>query len=225
MANTEEASSRTTKGPLISLYGGPDAFVRRLDYLHDHNITYIGNEPAFLTVFQYHYAGRPALSAKRSHFYIPAFFTPTPDGLPGNDDSGAMGSFVAFAMIGLFPNPARTSTSSPPPYLSPSTSRVRRRARRRASATSTSTPASAASTSRNATLDGKPYSKNWLDHSFFHRRQGAGAHAGQEREQLGHPRGRSAAQPGQVFGVQRDLLFQAVGWGPRREGVSCRLGW
>lgn len=42
---------------LISTMGGPEAFVRRLDYLHDSNITYIGNEPSFLTVFQYHYAG------------------------------------------------------------------------------------------------------------------------------------------------------------------------
>lgn len=55
---------------LTSTLGGPAQFVRRLDYLHDNNITYIGNEPSFLTVFQYHYAGRPALSAKRSHFYV-----------------------------------------------------------------------------------------------------------------------------------------------------------
>lgn len=73
---------------LISTFGGPKNFVRRLNYLHDQHITYIGNEPAFLTVFQYHYAGRPALSAKRAHFYIPAYFQPTYGGLPGNDDSG-----------------------------------------------------------------------------------------------------------------------------------------
>jgi predicted alpha-1,2-mannosidase len=29
---------------LIALYGGPDSFVKRLNYLHDQNITYIGNE-------------------------------------------------------------------------------------------------------------------------------------------------------------------------------------
>lgn len=29
---------------LIALYGGPAGFVKRLDYLHDQNITYIGNE-------------------------------------------------------------------------------------------------------------------------------------------------------------------------------------
>jgi putative alpha-1,2-mannosidase len=55
-------------------------------------------QPSFLTVFQYHYAGRPALSALRSHSYIPRYFNPTNAGLPGNDDSGAMGSFVAMSM-------------------------------------------------------------------------------------------------------------------------------
>lgn len=83
---------------LISLYGGPKNFVSRLNYLHDRNITYIGNEPSFLTVYQYHWAGRPGLSAERVHFYIPRFFSTARDGLPGNDDSGAMGSFVAFSM-------------------------------------------------------------------------------------------------------------------------------
>jgi len=92
---------------LINLLDGPTEFVTRLDYLHDQNITYIGNEPAFLTVFQYHYAGRPAKSTSRVRTYIPDYFSPTPAGLPGNDDSGAMGSFVAMAMMGLFPNPGQ----------------------------------------------------------------------------------------------------------------------
>ncbi|KAK3678073.1 hypothetical protein LTR78_002168 [Recurvomyces mirabilis] len=152
---------------LISTFGGPKAFVRRLDYLHDQKITYIGNEPAFLTVFQYHYAGRPALSAKRSHFYIPQYFQPTPDGLPGNDDSGAMGSFVAFSMIGLFPNPGQDVYLITPPYF--------------ASVNITSPVTGKTACIRNvgfdasyqniyiqkATLNGEPYTKNWIDHSFF----------------------------------------------------------
>lgn len=152
---------------LITLYGGPEGFVRRLDYLHDQNITYIGNEPAFLTVFQYHYAGRPALSAKRSHFYIPSFFSPTPAGLPGNDDSGAMGSFLAFSMIGLFPNPGQNVYLIIPPYF--------------ASVNITHPVTGKTATIRNvnfdptyeaifiqsATLNGVPYTKSWVDHSFF----------------------------------------------------------
>ncbi|KAF2679416.1 glycoside hydrolase family 92 protein [Lentithecium fluviatile CBS 122367] len=152
---------------LIATYGGPDAFVKRLDYLHDQNITYIGNEPSFLTVFQYHYAGRPALSAVRSHFYIPRYFSPTNAGLPGNDDSGAMGSFVAMSMMGLFPNPGQNVYLITPPFFesvsitSPLTGKT---------ATIRNVnfdPTYAGIYIQSATLDGKPYTKNWIDHSFF----------------------------------------------------------
>ncbi|KAI1002057.1 putative secreted glycosidase [Podosphaera aphanis] len=152
---------------LVKMFGGPSIFVKRLDYLHDNNITYIGNEPSFLTVFQYHYAGRPALSAKRSHFYIPSFFRTTPDGLPGNDDGGAMGSFVAFSMMGLFPNPGQNVYLITPPYfqsvsiISPVTGK-----------TATIKNLNFDPTYKNifiqsATLNGEPYTKNWIDHSFF----------------------------------------------------------
>ncbi|RKF57504.1 putative secreted glycosidase [Erysiphe neolycopersici] len=152
---------------LITKFGGPDKFVKRLDYLHDNKITYIGNEPSFLTVFQYHYAGRPALSAKRSHFYIPASFKATPDGLPGNDDSGSMGSYVAFSMIGLFPNPGQNVYLIIPPFF------------RSISITSPLTGKTATVKNINfdpeykniyiqsATLNGEIYTKNWIDHSFF----------------------------------------------------------
>ncbi|KAK3688274.1 glycoside hydrolase family 92 protein [Podospora appendiculata] len=152
---------------LLTIYGGPDAFVRRLDYLHDHNITYIGNEPSFLTVFQYHYAGRPGLSAKRSHFYIPSFFSPTPDGLPGNDDSGAMGSFVAFAMMGLFPNPGQDVYLITPPFFA-QVNITHPQTRKTASVrTRNFDPSYASIYIQSATLDGAPYTKSWLDHSFF----------------------------------------------------------
>lgn len=155
------------QGDLITLYGGPDAFVRRLDYLHDTDITYIGNEPAFLTVFQYHYAGRPALSAKRSHFYIPEFFQPTVPGLPGNDDSGAMGSFVAFSMMGLFPNPGQDVYLITPPYFQ-SVNITNGAGGKTATVRNVNfDPTYKAIYIQSATLDGKPYTKNWIDHSFF----------------------------------------------------------
>lgn len=152
---------------LITTFGGPTAFVNRLNYLHDQNITYIGNEPAFLTVYQYHYAGRPALSASRAHYYIPSFFSPTDTGLPGNDDSGAMGSFVALSMMGLFPNPGQNVYLIIPPFFesiavtSPLTGKT---------ATVTNVNFDAAYENiyiQSATLDGEAYTKNWLDHSFF----------------------------------------------------------
>lgn len=141
--------------------------MRRLDFLHDQEITYIGNEPSFLTVFQYHYAGRPGLSAKRVHFYIPRYFSTEPGGLPGNDDSGAMGSFVAFSMMGLFPNPGQDVYLITPPFFeavnitSPTTGRVARIRCVNFDAGYQNIFV------QNATLDGKPYTKSWLDHSFF----------------------------------------------------------
>ncbi|KAI9701417.1 MAG: hypothetical protein M1820_006508 [Bogoriella megaspora] len=152
---------------LITYLGGPAAFVRRLDFLHDQNITYIGNEPAFLTVYQYHYAGRPAKSALRSHFYIPSFFQPTPAGLPGNDDSGTMGAFVAFSMMGLFPNPGQNVYLIIPPYFESVSIKSRTTGKTATIRNVNFDPTYKNIYIQSATLDGKPYTKNWIDHSFF----------------------------------------------------------
>lgn len=160
---------------LMALLGGPDEFVRRLDYMHDRNITYIGNEPAFLTVFQYHYAGRPGLSSARARAYIPAYFSTEPGGLPGNDDSGAMGSFVAFAMMGLFPNPGQDVYLISAPFFArvEVTSPVTGRTARVRVAEGTwdrgggGGGGNKAVYVQSATLDGRPYSRSWVDHSFF----------------------------------------------------------
>jgi putative alpha-1,2-mannosidase len=152
---------------LITTLGGPAAFVRRLDYLHDTNITYIGNEPSFLTVVQYHYAGRPALSARRAHFYVPAFFSTAVGGLPGNDDSGVMGAFLAFTMLGLVVNPGQDVYFIIPPFFEavnvthPITGNVARVRNLNFD------PSYNDIYIQSATLDGVPYTKNWIDHSFF----------------------------------------------------------
>ncbi|KAF9632850.1 putative Alpha-12-mannosidase [Lasiodiplodia theobromae] len=152
---------------LITAFGGPREFVRRLEYLHDRNITYIGNEPSFLTVFQYHYAGRPALSARRSHYYIPGFFKTTNDGLPGNDDSGTMGAYVAFSMMGLFPCPGQDVYFITPPFFE-SVNVTHPLTGRTATVRNVGfDPSYQAIYIQSATLDGVPYTKNWIDHSFF----------------------------------------------------------
>lgn len=68
---------------LIATLGGPAEFVRRLDYFHESGLLYIGDEQGFFPVFQYHYAGRPAKSAERIHYYIPSQFNDTEIGIPG----------------------------------------------------------------------------------------------------------------------------------------------
>jgi putative alpha-1,2-mannosidase len=158
---------------LIPLLGGPSSFVRRLDYLHDQKITYIGNEPAFLTVFQYHYAGRPAKSTARVRTYIPDYFSPTPTGLPGNDDSGAMGSFVAMSMMGLFPNPGQSVYLLTVPFfesvsiISPITGKTATLRVINWDKFNSLNNTGGTGFIQSATLNGQPYTKNWVSHEFF----------------------------------------------------------
>ena len=81
---------------LIEYMGGSERFIDRLDFFHTSGLADISNEPVFSTVYLYHYVGRPGLSAKRVHTYIPSAFNASNGGLPGNDDSGSMGAFVVF---------------------------------------------------------------------------------------------------------------------------------
>ncbi|KAI0108292.1 glycoside hydrolase family 92 protein [Daldinia grandis] len=152
---------------LITTLGGPDTFISRLDYLHESGILYVGDEQAFLTIFQYHYAGRPGKSAERVHYYIPSQFNTTTAGIPGNDDSGAMGSFVALAMMGIFPNPGQDIYFITAPFF-PSVSITNRITGNTATIkTSNFDTAYKNIYIQGAKLNGKEYTKNYLTHSFF----------------------------------------------------------
>ena len=89
---------------LIAACGGEDTFRKRLDMFFDRKRYNVGNEPSFLTPCLYHWIGRPDLTSDRVRQIIEANYTDQPDGLPGNDDSGAMSSWLAFHMLGLYPN-------------------------------------------------------------------------------------------------------------------------
>ncbi|KAI9727482.1 MAG: hypothetical protein M1828_006424 [Chrysothrix sp. TS-e1954] len=152
---------------LIVELGGPSTFVPRLNYLHDSGLLYIGDEQAFLPVYLYHYAGRPGLSANRSHSYIPSQFNTSLAGIPGNDDSGAMGSFAALSMMGLFPNPGQDVYLITPPYFE-EVSITSKQTGKKATIRNVNFDANYdAIYIQKATLDGKPYTRNWIGHSFF----------------------------------------------------------
>ena len=90
---------------MIEKSGGPETFVRRLDAFFDVPGRYdVGNEPGFLAPYLYIWAGRPDKTDARVRQIIAASYHAGPDGLPGNDDSGAMSSWYAFGQIGIFPN-------------------------------------------------------------------------------------------------------------------------
>ncbi|KAL9048914.1 MAG: hypothetical protein Q9162_007488, partial [Coniocarpon cinnabarinum] len=152
---------------LVTTLGGPSTFTSRLDYLHESGLLYIGDEQGFLPVYQYHYAGRPGLSANRSHSYIPSQFNTTLAGIPGNDDSGAMGSFVALSMMGLFPNPGQNVYLINPPYFEEVNVTSRQTGNVATIRNVNFDPTYQAIYIQSATLNGTNYTNNWIDHSFF----------------------------------------------------------
>lgn len=153
---------------LISILGGEEDFIRRLDFFHQSGLADISNEPVFLTVYLYHYAGRPGLSAKRIHSHIPASFNTTNGGLPGNDDSGAMGSFLFFGMLGLFPVAGQNVYLISPPFFevvavtSPVTGKTARVKIVEGFDSSYSNLFI-----QSVKVDGQPWTKSWIGHEFF----------------------------------------------------------
>lgn len=151
---------------LITILGGSDAFVNRLDYYHE-NVAYIGDEQAFLPVWQYHYAGRPGLSTKRAHSYIPSSFNASLNGIPGNDDSGAMGAFPVLSMMGTWPVQGQNVYLLSPPFF-PSISITSRVTGKIATMKVKNFDASGVNIyPQSVTLNGVPYTKNWITHDFF----------------------------------------------------------
>lgn len=154
---------------LIPTLGGPDEFLRRLKYLHETpGLFYIGNEQAYILLFLFHYIGRPGLSAQYAHRYIPSAFNDTLVGIPGNDDSGAMGSFTALTMMGIFPMSGQDVYLIIAPFF-PEISITNQLTGKIATIkTKGFDPDYKNIYIQNATLNGKFYSRSWVTHKFFH---------------------------------------------------------
>ncbi|KAB8298599.1 hypothetical protein EYC80_000778 [Monilinia laxa] len=152
---------------LVTTLGGPQSFTSRLSYLHTSGLLYIGDEQAFLPVFQFHYAGRPALSASFSHFYIPSQFNTTVAGIAGNDDSGAMGSFTTLSMLGLWPVSGQDVYLITPPYF-PEVSVRNGQTGKTATVKNVNFDAAYENIYiQSAKLNGEVWTKSWLRHTFW----------------------------------------------------------
>jgi predicted alpha-1,2-mannosidase len=63
------------------------------------------NEPDIQAPFLFARAGRPDLTAKWSDWARDTYFSSEPDGVPGNDDGGTLGSWFVLSAAGLYPVP------------------------------------------------------------------------------------------------------------------------
>jgi predicted alpha-1,2-mannosidase len=97
---------------LIEMCGGAKAFENRLDTFFEKSKTNdrgwmdfynVNNEPGFMTPLLYNYIGKPEKSNERIRQILDKYFSATRGGLPGNDDSGAMSSWLAFQLMGFYP--------------------------------------------------------------------------------------------------------------------------
>ena len=88
---------------LVELCGGKEAFINRLHTFFANKHYNVANEPSFMTPYLYHWVDRPDLSVARIRQIVNDNYDDTPLGLPGNDDSGAMSSWLVFNMMGLYP--------------------------------------------------------------------------------------------------------------------------
>lgn len=151
---------------LIQMAGGPEAFKKRLDIffapgLEERYRYDVGNEPGFLTPYLYNWMGQQSNSAKTIRAILPESYHTGVNGLPGNDDSGAMGSFLVFNQLGFFPVAAQDVYLIGSPTFPQSTLKLGNGKLFSVIAENTS-PTNVYI--QNATWNGKPYHRSWFTH-------------------------------------------------------------
>ncbi|KAJ7168271.1 glycosyl hydrolase family 92-domain-containing protein [Mycena crocata] len=103
---------------LIDKMGGPEAFEVRLDASFVDGLSAgsgaantagtalfnPGNEPSFATPFLYNYIpGKQYKSVEKTRHIVHRYYNLRNDGIPGNQDAGAMATWLIWNLIGLYP--------------------------------------------------------------------------------------------------------------------------
>ncbi len=164
---------------LIALMGGRRQFAEKLDQLfaaesqttgrEQVDITGLigqyahGNEPSHHMAYLYNYVGQPWKTQSRVRQIMDQFYKPDPDGLIGNEDCGQMSAWYVLSAAGFYPvTPGSTI------YVigSPLFPEVRFNLENGKSFVVRASGVSERNVYiQSATLNGKPYTKSFLEHS------------------------------------------------------------
>ncbi|MDO5524163.1 MAG: GH92 family glycosyl hydrolase [Bacteroidia bacterium] len=92
---------------LIRMHGGNRQFVRKLQEVFDGGHYDPTNEPNIGYPYLFsHVKGEEWRTQKLTQELLSEHFKNTPDGLPGNDDTGTMSTWAVFSMMGFYPDDA-----------------------------------------------------------------------------------------------------------------------
>jgi predicted alpha-1,2-mannosidase len=164
---------------LFAAMGGDSAALRRLDaFFHNEDgswaLTGLGgrkaemdNEPSIGAPWLYLFAGRPDRAQALIHEVRDRLWSDRPDGIPGNDDLGAMSSWFVWAALGLYPHyPGRAELLLTSPLFPEAVIR-------RANGVTITVRAAGAGASapyvRALRVGGRPSTRAWLPASFVAR--------------------------------------------------------
>lgn len=90
---------------LTRLMGGRRKFVEKLQMVFDKGLYDPANEPdiAYAYLFS-RFRGEAWRTQKEVSRLLEQYFTTSPDGIPGNDDTGTMSAWAVFSMLGFYPD-------------------------------------------------------------------------------------------------------------------------
>jgi predicted alpha-1,2-mannosidase len=95
---------------LVQALGGRDAASKRLDEFFTKlnagpasPYAFLGNEPTLQTPYLYAWTGEPWKTQRVLRRAMLSLYSPSPGGLPGNDDLGTMSSWWVLGALGLYP--------------------------------------------------------------------------------------------------------------------------
>jgi len=164
---------------LQNLYGGKEVFIAQLDSLFirkseiyddgkgSPDITGMvgqyahGNEPNHHTIYMYNSVGQPWKTQKRINDMLMNLYSPTPEGLCGNDDTGQMSAWYIFSAMGFYPVTHGQGIYYIGTPLFKDLSLIHKKGTLSIKANKVSKENMYI---QSLTLNGKPYIKNWLQH-------------------------------------------------------------